>query len=95
MTNASPSTQPVTHARIIKGILKSATDSKPSVRLRMNNAGTENMIPDDAPLTADAIVWLMLFSTMLLRRITPRSTPQPRMAANSEPSIANPRMSAA
>ena len=49
----------------------------------------------DAPLTADAIVWLMLFSTILVRRITPRSTPHPRIAASSDPSMAKPRIRAA
>ena len=58
----------------------------------MNSAGTENIIPDEAALTAEASVWLMLFSTMLVRRITPRRMPQPRIAASSEPSIEKPRI---
>ena len=58
----------------------------------MNSAGTENIIPALAPFTAEAIVWLMLFSMMLFRRITPRRIPNPRIAASSEPSIENPSL---
>ena len=58
-------------------------------------AGTENIMPDEAPFTPEAIVCTMLFSMMLLRRKMPRRMPKPRMAASSEPSIENPRISAA
>ena len=58
-------------------------------------AGTENIMPAEALLTALAIVWLMLFSMIEVRRIRPRRIPNPRMAASSEPSIENPRISAA
>ena len=58
-------------------------------------AGTENIMPDDAPFTPDAIVWTILFSIMLLRRNMPRRTPKPRMAASSDPSIENPSFNAA
>ena len=58
----------------------------------MNRAGTENIIPAEAPFTELAMVWLMLFSIMLVRRMTPRSTPKPRMAASSEPSMEKPRI---
>ena len=56
----------------------------------MKIAGIENIMPAEAPLTDEASVWLMLFSMMLLRRITPRRTPKPRIAASSEPSIEKP-----
>ena len=55
----------------------------------------ENIIPEEAPFTAEATVWLILFSRMLVRRINPRKTPQPRMAANSEPSMEKPSFKAA
>jgi len=58
-------------------------------------AGTENIMPDDAPFTPLAIVCTMLFSTMLLRRNMPRNMPKPRIAASSEPSMEKPRISAA
>ena len=58
-------------------------------------AGTENIMPLDAPLTALATVCAMLFSMMLLRRRIPRRIPKPRMAASSEPSIEKPRIKAA
>jgi hypothetical protein len=45
-----------------------------------------NIMPAEAALTALAIVWLMLFSMMLVRPSRPRRTPKPRMAASSEPS---------
>ena len=56
---------------------------------------TENIIPEEAALTADAMLWLMLFSTMLVRRSRPRRMPQPRMSASSEPSMEKPRIGAA
>ena len=55
-------------------------------------AGTENIMPADAPFTALAMVCTMLFSMMLLRRRMPRSMPKPRIAANSEPSMEKPRI---
>jgi len=58
-------------------------------------AGTENIMPLDAPLTALATVCAMLFSMMLLRRRIPRRMPKPRIAASSEPSIEKPRIKAA
>ena len=58
----------------------------------MKIAGTENIMPADAPLTALAIVWLMLFSMMLVRRIRPRRIPKPSTAASSDPSIEKPRI---
>ena len=61
----------------------------------MKIAGTENIIPDDAPLTPEAIVCTMLFSMMLFRRSIPRRMPKPRIAASSEPSIEKPRIRAA
>ena len=61
----------------------------------MNKAGIENIMPADAPFTLLAIVWLMLFSTMLERFMTPRRMPNPRMAASSDPSMENPRIKAA
>ena len=80
-------------ARTIKTALNS--DAPGYWRFRMNSAGTVNIMPADAPLTEEASVWLMLFSTMLVRRKAPRSTPQPRIAASSEPSIEKPRISEA
>ena len=93
MTKARPKIPPVMQARIISSAEKSPVPGK--VLSRMKSAGTENIIPAEAPLTAEAIVWLMLFSTMLLRRRMPRRIPQPRIAASSEPSIEKPRISAA
>ncbi|MDZ7643910.1 MAG: hypothetical protein U5K76_06625 [Woeseiaceae bacterium] len=61
----------------------------------MKIAGTENIMPEDAPFTPLAIVWTILFSMMLLRRRMPRRMPNPSMAASSDPSMENPRMSAA
>ena len=52
----------------------------------------ENIIPAEAPLTALARVWLMLFSMMLWWRIRPRRTPKPRIAASSDPSIEKPSL---
>ena len=69
MTNAKPRMQPVMDAKISSRIndhSKLSTDSNPSVRARMNSAGTLNMMPDEAPFTAEAIVWLILFSTILV-----------------------------
>ena len=57
----------------------------------MNSAGIENIIPDEAPLTPEASVWLMLFSMIERRRMMPRRMPKPRIAASSEPSIEKPR----
>ncbi len=88
MMNAMPSTPPAMQANTSSRALK-------SVSPRMNSAGTVNIIPAEAPFTALATVWLMLFSMMLLRRIMPRRIPKPRMAASSEPSIEKPRMSEA
>ena len=58
-------------------------------------AGTENIIPDEAPFTPLATVCTMLFSMMLRRRRMPRRMPKPRIAASSDPSIENPSISAA
>ena len=91
--NASPISPPEMQARIIKAALNSLTPGY--WRFRMNNAGTVNIMPAEAPFTDEASVWLMLFSTMLVRRSAPRSTPQPRIAASSEPSIEKPRISEA
>ena len=93
ITNESPTIAPVTQHRTISTGLKSVTPSYWS--LRMNSAGTENIIPDEAAFTAEARLWLMLFSTMLVRRMMPRRIPQPRIAASSEPSMENPRIRAA
>jgi len=48
------------------------------------------MTPALAALTPEAIVWLMLFSTMERRRMRPRRMPKPRMAAISEPTMVKP-----
>ena len=48
------------------------------------------MIPAPVLLIALAIVWLILFSTIVLRRSMPRSTPQPIIAAISEPTTVKP-----
>ncbi len=58
-------------------------------------AGTENIRPLEAPFTPLATVCTMLFSMMELRRSMPRRMAKPRMAASSEPSMENPRISAA
>ena len=58
----------------------------------MNSAGTVNIRPEEAPFTAEATVWLMLFSMMLVRRIIPRRIAQPRIAASSEPSMLKPSL---
>jgi hypothetical protein len=63
-----------------------------AVSPRIKRAGTENIIPTEVPLTALAIVWLMLFSMMLLRPNKPREMPNPRMAASSEPSMEKSRV---
>ena len=88
MMNPMPNTPPAMQANTMRTTLK-------SVSPRMNNAGTVNIMPADAPFTALAIVWLMLFSTMLVRPIRPRRMPNPRMAASSDPSMEKPSMSAA
>jgi hypothetical protein len=58
----------------------------------MNSAGTENIIPAEAPFTALARVCWMLFSMMLFRPMRPRRIPKPRIAASSEPSIEKPSL---
>ena len=83
MIKAMPKMPPAMHAKTIKTALK-------SVRPKINKAGTVNIIPADAPLTELAMVWLMLFSTILLRPIMPRRIPNPKIAASSEPSMEKP-----
>ena len=75
---------PAMHEKTIRTALN-------SVSPRMNRAGTVNIMPAEAPLTELAMVWLMLFSTMLLRLMMPRRIPNPRIAATSEPSMEKPR----
>ena len=93
ITKESPTTAPTKQPKIIRPRLKFVRFSYSPER--MNSAGTENIIPDDAALTAEAMLWLMLFSTMEVRRMIPRRMPQPRMAASSDPSMEKPRISAA
>ena len=52
-------------------------------------------MPLDAPFTPLATVCTILFSMMLLRRSMPRRIANPSMAASSEPSMENPRISEA
>ena len=86
---AMPRNAPAMHPNVSK------TGSKRSPKPSRKIAGTENIMPDEAPFTPDAMVCTMLFSTMLLRRNMPRRMPKPRMAASSDPSIENPRIRAA
>ena len=83
--NAMPNTAPAMQPSTVRGLLN-------SVIPRMKMAGRENIMPADAPLTAEAMVWLMLFSMIEWRPISPRRMPKPRIAASSEPSMEKPSL---